>query len=464
MFDSILFNTDSYKVSMWKQYPPGTKYVYSYIEARGGRYDRTVVLGLQAFIREYLEQPITAKDVERADRFWTAHGEPFNREGWDYIVEKHKGLLPLEIKGIAEGSVVNISTPLVTVVNTDPKMFWLTTWVETALLRAIWYSTTVATQSWYIKQLLLKYLEKSGDVANINFMLHDFGARGVSSQESAGLGGMAHLVNFMGTDTPSALLAAATYYDADPYSTAFSIPAAEHSTITSWGRDNEAEAYSNMVAQFSKPGSIYAVVSDSYDIYKATEMWSTGDLKAKVIASGGTLVIRPDSGDPAVVLPRLLKTLLKGYGAVKNAKGYLKLNNVKLIWGDGINEASITSILRVCVDVMGFSADNFAFGMGGALLQGVNRDTCEFAMKASAAYINDEWVNVYKDPVDSPSKRSKTGVFSVLRVAQENYETLSSANNEGLFDPEQDELKLRYKNGMPYNEITFNEVRVNSAS
>ena len=111
MFDSILFNTDSYKVSMWKQYPPDTQYVYSYIEARGGRYDKTVLLGLQAFIRKYLEIPITAKEVAFADKFWTAHGEPFNREGWDYIVSKHKGLLPLQIKGLDEGSVVDVRIP-----------------------------------------------------------------------------------------------------------------------------------------------------------------------------------------------------------------------------------------------------------------------------------------------------------------------------------------------------------------
>ena len=360
MRNSILTNTDSYKVSMWKQYPPGTEYVYSYIEARGGQYDSTVLFGIQAFIREYLTKPFNQADIEFADKFWTAHGEPFNREGWQYILDKHNGILPVEITSVDEGLVIPTRNVLASIVNTDPKVHWLTTWIETALLRAVWYPTTVATQSWNIKQLLKTYLEKSGNPANVAFMLHDFGARGVSSYESAKIGGMAHLTNFMGTDTAIAILGAHEYYDADIYTTAFSIPAAEHSTITSWGRAYEDLAYENMVKQFSKPGSIYAVVSDSYDIYRAVELWGI-TLKDIVVSSGGTLVIRPDSGDPLEVMPRLLKSLAKNFGTTKNVKGYLKLNNVKLIWGDGINRSSISSILRVCVDVMGFSADNFAF-------------------------------------------------------------------------------------------------------
>lgn len=82
MQTSILLDVDSYKVSMWKQYPPGTEYVYSYIESRGGRYDKTLFFGLQAFIREKLSVPITLEEIKFADKFWTAHGEPFNREGW----------------------------------------------------------------------------------------------------------------------------------------------------------------------------------------------------------------------------------------------------------------------------------------------------------------------------------------------------------------------------------------------
>ena len=296
---NIILNTDSYKVSMFKQYPLGTTGVYSYIESRGGRYDNTVFFGLQAFIKEYLLEPITQSDIDTADAILTAHGEPFNRVGWEYILRVHKGFLPVVIRAVPEGTVVPVKNVLATIENTDPECFWLTTWLETALLRAIWYPTTVATQSKSIKNVIKEYLEKTGDPSSIDFKLHDFGARGVSSMESAGIGGAAHLVNFMGTDNITSILYASEYYNAGI--AGFSIPAAEHSTITSWGRDNEVKAYDNMLTQFAKPGAILAVVSDSYDIFNAaSKLWGE-ELKQKVIDSGATVVIRPDSGDPDII-------------------------------------------------------------------------------------------------------------------------------------------------------------------
>lgn len=455
-FESIVFDTDSYKVSMWKQYPAGTEYVYSYITARGGIYERGVFFGAQSFIKEVLEKPVKREDVEAAKVFWEAHGEPFNYDGWMHIVEKYNGYLPLMVKTLDEGLVVPVGTVLATVVNTDPHVPWLTTWVETAFLRAIWYGTTVATQSWSIKQVIKQYLVMSGDVGGLPFKLHDFGSRGVSSKESAVLGGMAHLVNFMGTDTAVSILGAARYYKADVKNTAFSIPAAEHSTITSWGRGNEALAYRNMVEQFSKEGSIYAVVSDSYDIFNAVENIWGKELAELVRERKGTLVIRPDSGDPLEVLPKLLTSLYKNFGGVKNDKGYIVLNNVRLIWGDGINERGIRSILRMVVDTMGFSADNIAFGMGGALLQIVNRDTMKFAMKASAAKINGEWVDVFKDPITDAGKASMKGRFSVVFEDGQYKNVMMIETGEG------DLLKVRFVNGHPTNELTFAEVRANS--
>lgn len=233
---SIITDTDSYKVSMWLQYPQGTEYIYSYVESRGGQYDKTLLLGIQAYIREVLMKPITQEQIDFADKFWTAHGEPFNRAGWQYILDKHNGYLPIEISSIDEGVLVPVHTVLATIVNTDPMVPWLTTWIETSFLRAIWYPTTVATQSWSIKQLIKQALENSGDVSVLPFKLHDFGSRGVSSYESSYLGSMAHLVNFMGTDTAIGILAANEYYDADITATGFSIPASEHSIPTSYGR------------------------------------------------------------------------------------------------------------------------------------------------------------------------------------------------------------------------------------
>jgi nicotinamide phosphoribosyltransferase len=459
---NIILNTDSYKVSMFKQYPAGTTGVYSYIESRGGRYDRTVFFGLQAFIKEYLLEPITQADIDIADEVLTAHGEPFNRAGWEYILRAHNGFLPVVIRAVPEGTVVPVKNVLATIENTDPECFWLTTWLETALLRAVWYGTTVATQSYTIKQVILDYLERTGDPSTIDFKLHDFGARGVSSMESAGIGGAAHLVNFMGTDTISGVLFAREYYNAGV--AGFSIPAAEHSTITSWGRDNEVKAYENMVRQFGRAGSIVAVVSDSYDIYNAaSKLWGE-DLRQLVVDSGATVVIRPDSGDPVEVNRRLVEILGEKFGYTTNAKGFKVLNNVRLIQGDGINELTVRSILGAFM-AMGWSADNIAFGMGGALLQIVDRDTQRFAMKASSACINGEWLDVVKDPITDSGKKSKAGRVTLWTNSGGEFASGVTAptgwTDRGI-GGWTEALEEVYRDGKLIKEINFATVRANA--
>lgn len=460
---SIILNTDSYKVSMWKQYPEGTEYVYSYIESRGGVYDETLFLGVQA-LAQYLSIPITQADIDLADKIWTTHGEPFNREGWQYILDTYNGKLPLRVMAPKEGLVIPTKNVLCAIVNTDPKVPWLTTWVETAALRAIWYPTTVGTISWNIKQLILSYLEKSGTPEAIGFKLHDFGARGVSSDESAGIGGAAHLVNFMGTDTIAAIPYIMRVYGTEDV-VGFSIPAAEHSTITSWGRENEAAAYSNMVKQFGGAGKILAVVSDSYDIYKACQMWGTA-LKDEVIASGATVVIRPDSGDPVEVLPKMLRILSNTFGYEMNAKGYKVLNNVRVIWGDGINRISIESILRRIVDLDGYSADNIAFGMGGALLQHCDRDTQKFAMKCSAIAVRENGKlvsrDVFKDPITDSGKTSKKGVVMLWTTDANEYVTDTTVPKRWADKGWTSAMNTYFENGEVLFKQTFEQVRTNS--
>ncbi len=457
---NIILNTDSYKVSMFKQYPAGTTGVYSYIESRGGRYDRTVFFGLQAFIKEYLLEPITQSDIDIADEIITAHGEPFNRAGWQYILDKHNGYLPVVIRAVPEGTVVPVKNVLATIENTDPECFWLTTWLETALLRAIWYPTTVATQSWTIKRVILDYLEKTGDPSLIDFKLHDFGARGVSSLESAAIGGASHLVNFMGSDTISGVLYAREYYGAGI--AGFSIPAMEHSTVTSWGRKGEVDAYRNMLTTYGKQGAIFAAVSDSYDIYNAaSKLWGE-ELRQQVIDSGAVVVIRPDSGDPETVCLKLVQILHDKFGAVKNSKGFWVLNNVRLIQGDGVNEHTIRCILGA-FQAYGYSADNIAFGMGGALLQQLNRDTQKFAMKCSSALVNGEWIDVQKDPVTDSGKKSKAGRVSLWESGGEFASSVTAPHNwtdKGIGWT--DALVEVFRDGKLVNEIDFATVRSNT--
>ncbi len=408
--------TDSYKQSHILQYPPEARVISAYVEARPNPFsDELVFLGLQPLLVDNFSQPIAGVDIDEAEAICLAHGVPFNRAGWEAIVTDHGGYLPLEIKALPEGAIVPAGVPLVQVQNTDPRMPWLTTFIETAMLRAIWYPTTVATLSWKCKQVIRAGLEKTSDdvEGQLPFKLHDFGARGVSSAESAGLGGLAHLVNFQGTDTMEALVAARRYYGADM--AGFSIPAAEHSTMTSWGRDREEAAYRNMLDRFEGERRIVAVVSDSYDLDVAiADIWG-GSLREKVLARQGTLVVRPDSGDPIETPLRTVKTLWEKFGGHVNGKGYRVLDpHVRVIQGDGMTVDSIGRLVARMIEE-GFAIDNIAFGMGGGMLQHVNRDTLRFAMKANAMQDDcGEWRDVFKMPSTDPGKASKAGRQAVV--------------------------------------------------
>ena len=441
---NIILNTDSYKVSHYLQYPEGTEYVSSYIEARSSdRYSFTLFFGLQMLF-DKLRAP-TVNEVMEAEEILTAHGYDFNLKDWLAIARL--GYLPIRIQAVKEGSTIPNRNVLVQIVNTDPRFPWLTSYLETAILRGVWYPTSVATRSRFIKNIILKNLEETGDPELINFKLHDFGFRGVSSEESGMIGGAAHLVNFMGTDTLGALVAARKYYGETM--AGFSIPAAEHSTITSWGRDHEADAYENMLDQFAKPGRLVAVVSDSYDLMGAVkDLWGN-KFKQKIIDSGATLVIRPDSGDPTLVPLEVIEQLARDFGYTTNEKGYKVLPScVRVIQGDGVNEESIEECLKNITDE-GFSADNITFGMGGELLQTVNRDTLGFAMKASAVKDNHGyWADVYKAPKTDLGKASKKGRLALIKTLN-GYETVpehaASLKTNLLEDVFVDGRVLRYQ-------------------
>src|SRR5262249_54828158 len=184
------------------------------IESRGGRFDYTRFFGLQYFVKRYLSRPVTLEDVDEAAALFAAHGVPFPHAGWKKVVDTHAGFLPLHIRAVPEGSVVPTHNVLVTVESTDPELYWMVSWLETQIVRYVWYGTTVATRSYYIKELIKSFLIQTSDDPDgqIPFKLHDFGARGVSSRESAGIGGLAHLTNFKGTDTIEAILFGAQYY------------------------------------------------------------------------------------------------------------------------------------------------------------------------------------------------------------------------------------------------------------
>ncbi|CAF1037047.1 unnamed protein product [Adineta ricciae] len=461
MENNILLKTDSYKISHHKQYPPGTTTVYAYLESRGGDYPEQVFFGLQYILKKHLVGKIVTKEfIEEAVQFWNKHFgyDIVDREMWEYIVEKHDGHLPIRIKAVPEGTVVPTGNVLMTIENTDSNCPSLTTFLETILLQ-VWYPITVATNSREIKKILLRSLVKTGDPTTVKSKLHDFGFRGVSSYETSAIGSCAHLTSFTGTDTISGCVLAHNYYLAEDM-VAFSIPASEHSTMVSWTREKEREAYENMLDAY--PTGIISCVSDSYNIYDACEHIWGELLHDKVIARDGTLVIRSDSGDPLEVLERLLTILYDKFGGHENEKGYKVLDkHVRLIQGDGVNMKSIETIVDL-LERIGFSTDNLIFGSGGGLLQKFDRDTMKFAIKCS--YVEIDGIGglaVAKNPITDKGKRNKPGRLKLVKDINGQYRTLSSIDHSDEYDNAEDQLVTVYENGQLLCDYSFNTIRAN---
>ncbi len=458
---NLVLATDSYKLTHWKQDPAKTTKKISYMESRGGLYPATIFCMLQYYTKKYLSKPITQMDIDQAHNFCDQHIGPgiFNREGWQHILDVHKGYLPLEIKAVPEGTLVPTGNVLMTIENTDDKCAWLTNHVETLLMK-LWAPITVATNSFYCKKRLVQGAIKTGSpVEAVNFKLHDFGYRGVSSEESAAILGAATAINFWGGDTIAAALMLHEFYDANEMPL-FSVPASEHSTATPFGKGpGEKEYLLNMLKQY--PTGIVSCIMDSYNVYDLCEQIGTDpELKEAIMTREGVFVARLDSGDPVEVVSRCLDILWRNFGGTYTDNHYQLLDkHIRILQGDGIDAKMIDSIITMMENTK-WATDNIVFGSGGGLLQKFDRDTQKFAIKCSLAIIDGKEVNVQKDPITSAGKKSKAGRLKLHPDHDGSFTTISSANETPeQFNAYVDTLQLVYKDGGLFNQETFKQIR-----
>lgn len=458
--DNILLMTDSYKVSHHKFYPQGIQKVSSYLEAREGNvaFPYTIFFGLQYYLKRLEGVQVTTEKIAEAESLFQAHfgrSDVFNRAGWEYIRDTHGGKLPVTIRAVPEGLKTPIGIVLMTIENTDPHCTWLVNYLETFLMK-VWYPITVATQSHFIRGKILENLQVTGDVTGINFKAHDFGYRGVSSEETACLGGAAHLVSFMGTDTFGAIQLLRKVYGADM--PGFSIPATEHSIICSFGgEENEIEAFTHVLKSY--PEGLVACVSDTFNIYQACETFGT-TLKPLVMGRNGTTILRPDSGNYFEVVPKCLDILWKHFGGTVNEKGYKVLDShVRLIQGDGMDKDSIPALYERLKE-LGWSGDNLAVGSGGGLLQKMNRDTLRFAIKASAVLVNGEWRDVQKNPITDTTKKSKAGRWSTFKRGDEIVSAPMTLTRPGF----EDIMATVFEDGVVLKTYDLQEIKKNAGT
>jgi nicotinamide phosphoribosyltransferase len=486
---------DFYKVGHKAQYPDHTSLVYSNLTPRGTRRTPSpsgvVWFGLQYFIKEYLMRQFNVnffgKKREDVLRTYKRRVDLALGPGTDvsHIGELHElGFLPLQIKGLDEGTIVPYRVPALTIRNTDPKFFWLTNMLETLMSNVLWLPSTSATTAFEYRKNFEKYAKLTGaPTAFIPWQGHDFSMRGMSGIEAAVLSGAGHLLSFTGTDTIPAIDFLEEYYgaNADKELIGGSVPATEHSVMCMGLQAGEFETFKRLITQVY-PNGIVSVVSDTWDLWKVLTDFLPR-LKESILARNGKLVIRPDSGDPVKILlgdsdalydtPQwwgVIRLLHNAFGGTTNAQGYIELDpHVGAIYGDSITLERQVEILQG-LKAIGFASSNVVLGIGSFTYQHVTRDTDGWAMKATYGerLIPGNEVegqptfrkvsqNISKDPItDSGLKKSASGLLKVVN----GYDgALYLQENVSWFEEAEGELKTRFLNGAVKNSTKLKEVR-----
>jgi nicotinamide phosphoribosyltransferase len=474
---------DFYKISHRSMYPLGTQTVYSTWTPRASRMNgvtEVVHFGVQAFIKDNLitlfnENFFNRKkeDVvaEYARIIKSTLGVP-NPETV-HIEQLHDlGYLPLSIKSLAEGTVVPLRTPVMTIQNTDKRFFWLTNFVESLASCELWQASTSATIArQYYKLLNARAKDTGGDPTFIQFQGHDFSMRGMSSLRSAVLSGMGHLLSFTGTDTIPAIQAAEALYGANVEKELIgtSIPATEHSIQCAYG--NDLEYFRNMINRVHPEGFV-SIVSDGYDFWDVIGNVLPA-LKKDILARNGRVVIRPDSGDPVKIVcgDKDGKTELERKGAIQalwdlfggtyttdayGNKYKLLDSHIGLIYGDAITLNRADEITYQLKE-KGFASTNVVFGIGSYTYQYNTRDTFGYALKSTLCVINGDEKQIFKDPkTDNGIKKSQKGKVAVVKSGN----TYTYVDNLLLNQKVEGDLLVEvFRDGKLLVDDTFAEIR-----
>lgn len=456
---------DAYKYTHWLQIEPGTDDQETYGEPRALRIPYAkgaTIFGIRGFIQEYLEGEVITQHMvndafRRLGNVFFTH-KYFNIKGFQRIVDEFGGQLPIRIYAVKEGSTIPTSNIIFRVEAAHEDFVWVTSWVETMLLRAAWYGSTVATVSRTAALIYKKWAKKCGAPLYNPFAVNDFGARGNSSHESTEIGGAAHGIVFLGSDSVECIpWIEKNYYTKDTIPNfgdlgiLHSVFATEHSTTISRGEERELDAIIFFLDAVPDE-MIASIVIDSYDSERFIIEYIGKHMKSKILARKGKTVFRPDSGDPVEMSLNVVQWLWDIFGGTVNAKGFKVLNpKVGVIYGDGISLKTINKILKNLVD-HGFSVENIIFGMGGKLLQGVMRDDLSWAMKPSYVSVNGVGKDIFKKPKTDGGKASKKGRLKLIKVDGK-YKTVNKS------EPGKDLLEMVFDFGAFTGFQHYNEIR-----
>lgn len=527
--------TDVYKVGHRQMLPEGTEVIYSNFTPRSAKLfsvkgfdNRVVNFGLQGVLiwflqdlwnESFFKQPkekVIARYKRRMDGMLGAGVVPV--DGFEALHDL--GYLPVVIKALPEGALVDIKVPLFTIENTDLNFGWLVNYLETALSANLWKAVTTATIAWQYRKLLRSFAKQTGSPLDfVEWQGHDFSLRGVGTIYDGASNNGGHLLSFLGSDTIPAFDYLEDYYGGEGTFLGGSVPATEHMVMCMGTKADELETYRRLIKD--NPTGIISIVSDTWDFWNVLNVTAPA-LKEEILARVpneigiAKVVFRPDSGDPVKVIcgykwaewsediSDRLDASDEGVEVFrKDGKYFIAEPDydhydgcvVQVRLGDEIREVEVKGAVEVLWDNFGgdtneggfkvlnqrvgliygdsityqraeailqglkdkgFASCNIVFGIGSFTYQYNTRDTFGHAMKATWGQVDSEGRELFKDPVTDNG--TKKSAKGLLRVdkVDGHYVLTDQVTRQ---EEEGGELKTVFINGQVWNPQTVEEIR-----
>ena len=434
----ILLLSDTYKQVHDRMYPDGLTQLVSYWTPRKSMFnyiDRMVFFGLQEFISKYL--------VEAFNEFFSTDWSIIKREYETYmdtqigrknydiqkIHDLHElGWVPLLIKSLPEGTLVDMGVPCIEITNTHPDFAWLVQWIECILQVELWKMCCHATIGHEYFKVAKYYYDKTTDGADPAMAMADFGMRGMSCLDEAVRASASWLLSFNKTSTIPALKYLYYYYGRNKCEEKIGIGAVstEHSVMgANYAVDGDEITFIKKLLTELYPDTSFSMVSDTYNYWNLVDNLLP-QCREEIMNHNGKLLIRPDSGDIVEISVKTVQKLWDMFGRSINEKGYKELDpHIGIIYGDGCTLDRVKEIWRQ-LEELEFAANCITFGVGAFCFTALNedgkmviltRDTFGIAMKATYGVINGKEYFIYKDPKTDTDhlKKSHKGCCRVYR-------------------------------------------------
>lgn len=478
----MMLMSDTYKHTHPRMYPKNLNKLVSYLTVRKNMsesFDKMVFTGLQPFIMDYLiegfneqffNKPLSYVEEQYKEYLDVQIG--IENTEWSAIKALHElGYLPIEIRALPEGSVVNMGIPVVEMTNTHPDFAWIVQWVECILQAELWAPCAYATVGKAYHDLASKYYAETADDANPFMAMSDFGMRGMSCMEDSIRTSAAWLLSFDKTSTIPALPFIDKYYKAECAKNGIGRGgvSTEHSVMgANYALDGDEITFVKRLLTELYPNTSFSMVSDTYDYWNMVENIIPA-CKKEIMAHNGKLLIRPDSGDMVEITIRTINSLWNTFGGTVNSKGYKVLDpHIGLIYGDGCTLNRVHEIYEKLKE-LGFAATNVVFGVGAFCFHAlfddnnkmtvITRDTFGIAMKATFGQFGDKKLFIYKDPKTDKGnlKKSHKGCCQVVQWSNKNFTCLDE-HTEWVDDSDTC-LTTVFKDGVMTREQSLKEVR-----